>query len=72
MALGFPKESFRRLVTIERQGLFNHFWDVMHPSSGDSLLEIGGPTHGFSDIAGRFRTVTLANIAPRGWIYEQV
>jgi hypothetical protein len=72
MDLGFPKKLFRRVIEIERQGLFNRFWELMGPSSGSSLLEIGGPTEGFSNMAGRFNTVVVANIGSRGWKYETV
>ena len=64
MALGFSGGLFRRVIEWERQGLFSHFWDLMRPSPDSSLLDLGGPTRGFSSFAERFKRVVVANEAP--------
>lgn len=71
MAIEFlPKRLFARMVEHERRRLFGHFFSMVDIDDHTTLLEIGGPTEGFSEVASRFQKVVVVNQSPRDWQYD--
>jgi len=54
---------FSKAVEKKRRKLFRFFVEVIDPLSTDTLLDIGGPTKAFSEVAACFAEIFVVNVA---------
>jgi len=52
----------RPFILKRRRQLVELFYRALNPTGSDVCLEIGGPTHGFGDLARGFRRMILLNL----------
>jgi hypothetical protein len=56
---------FKRITDAERKKLFRWLYKLVGPCQHASLLELGGPTETFSEVAKTFDSVIVVNLLPK-------